>query len=84
MWLVPPFDSAHSWYIYSAALLEPQAAGTMTCYPSQSHYPDSEPVSSCPILIMPSARLGNDKYTLDLGTKTAIFGFEAMTFGFLV
>ena len=30
---VPTYDSAHSWRLYSAALLEQQAAGTMTCYP---------------------------------------------------
>ena len=39
-----------------------QAAGTMTCYPTQAHYPDTEPTSPCPIIIMPSARLGSDKY----------------------
>ena len=27
----------------------------MTCYPTQSHYPDAEPTSPCPILIMPRA-----------------------------
>ena len=34
----------------------------MTWYPTQSHYPDPRPTSSCPILIMASTRLGNDKY----------------------
>ena len=29
------------------------------CYPTQSHYPDTESISPCPILIMPSAGLGS-------------------------
>ena len=37
----------------------------MTWYPTQSHYPDTEPTSSCPILIMPSAWLGSTEYRLD-------------------
>ena len=32
------------------------------CYPNQLHYPDTEATSPCPILIMPRARLGRDKY----------------------
>ena len=56
-------DSAHSWRLYNAASLEHQA--TMTCYPAiailLSHYPDTEWTSPCPILIMPSARLGSEK-----------------------
>ena len=31
-------------------------------YPTQSHYPDTELASPCPILLMLSARLGSDKY----------------------
>ena len=55
-------DNAHSWYFCSAASLGCQAASTMTCYLMQSHYPDTEPTSPCPILIMPSTWLGSDKY----------------------
>ena len=33
----------------------------MTFYPTQSHY-RTEPTSPCPILMMPDARLGSDKY----------------------
>ena len=51
-------DSAHAWQLYNTASLELQAAGTMTCYPTQSYYP----TSPCPILIIPSARLGCEKY----------------------
>ena len=58
-------DSAHSWWLYSAAPLENQATRTMTQYPTQSHYPDTEPTSPCPILLMPSARLGSDTYQFD-------------------
>ena len=57
---VPTCDSAHSLWLYSTASLGHKA--TMTCYPTQSHYPDTEPTSPCPILIMPSAWLGSDKY----------------------
>ena len=49
---IPTCDSAHSWQLYSTASLDHQAAATMACYPTQSHYPDSP----CPILIMLSAR----------------------------
>ena len=31
----------------------------MTWYPTQSHYPETEPNSPCPILIMPSTWLGS-------------------------
>ena len=55
-------DSAHSWWLYRAAALGHQAAGTVTCYPTQSHYPTTEQTSPCPMLIMPSAGLGSDKY----------------------
>ena len=55
-------DSAYSWQLYSAAALEHQTAGTMTCYPTQSHYPDTEPTSYCPILIMPNTWLGSNSY----------------------
>ena len=54
-------DSVHSWQMYSAASLEHQAAGTMTCYPTPSHYADIEPTSPRPILILLSARLGRNK-----------------------
>ena len=32
---------------------------------THSHYPDTEPTSLCPILLMPSDRLGSDKYEFD-------------------
>ena len=35
-------DSAHSWLLNSDASLENQATDTMTCYPTQSHYPDTQ------------------------------------------
>ena len=50
-------------WLYSAASLGHQAASTMTCYPTHSYYHDIEPPTShCPIPIMLSARLGNNKY----------------------
>ena len=33
--------------------------------PSQSHYPDIEPTSPCPTLIMPNTWLGSDKYQFE-------------------
>ena len=40
----------------------PQATNTITYYPIQSFYPDTEPARPCPILIMLRARLDRDKY----------------------
>ena len=55
-------DSVHSWRFYSVAPLGHQATSTMIGYPTELHYPDTEPTSPCRILIMPSARLGSDNY----------------------
>ena len=55
-------NSARSSCLYSAAPLGEQAVSTMTWYPTQSYYPDTEPTSPCFILIMPSAWLWSDKY----------------------
>ena len=41
-----------------------QAANTLTWYPTQLHYPDSEPISPFPILIMLKTWLGNNKYQI--------------------
>ena len=53
------YDSVHSWWHYSAAPLGNQAISTRSWY--QSHYSDTKPTSSCPILIMPSIWLGSNK-----------------------
>ena len=50
----------NSCWLNSSAPLGDQAASTMTWY--QSHYPDTEPTSPYPILVMRSAWLGSDKY----------------------
>ena len=42
---VPTCDIAHSWRLYSAVSLEHQAPGTLTCSPTQLHYPDTEPTN---------------------------------------
>ena len=55
------WHSAHSWQLYSAASLGKQTTSSITWYPTQSHYPDTQPDSPCPTLIMPSTRLGTDK-----------------------
>ena len=41
--------------------IRPPATGSITCYPTQSHYPAMEWTSPCPILIMPSTRLASNK-----------------------
>ena len=48
--------------VCSAAPQGDQATGTMTGYPAESHYPDTELTSPCPILMIPSAQVGSDKY----------------------
>ena len=56
---VPPCDSIHSWRFYSAAsLADQEVTSTINWNYMQSHYSGTELTSPCPILIMPSARLG--------------------------
>ena len=63
-------DSAHSWWLYSAAPLENQAIDAMTQSSTHSHYsdteltspcPDTELTSPCPILLILS-QAGNCKH----------------------
>ena len=58
----PICDSVHSWRFYSAAPLGSHASITISCHPTQSHYADAEGTSPCPLLIMPCAWLGNEKF----------------------
>ena len=76
---IPTCDCVHSWQLYSAASLEHQATVTMTGYPTQLHYPDTEPTSPCTLLIMQSVILGSDMYQfysqwleLDQGSKIKV------------
>ena len=55
-------DSVHMWQLHSTAPLANLVASIMTQYPTQLHYSGSVLTSPCPILIIPSARLGSDKY----------------------
>ena len=59
---VPACASSPPFWLYSAAALGDLAASTVIRYPAQSYYPDSEPTIPCPILMMHSAWLGNNKY----------------------
>ena len=59
---VPTCHSTHSWQLYSVAPLRNQTGSTMTQYPVQSHYPDTEPTSPSPILLRPSTMLGSNKH----------------------
>ena len=73
---VPTCDSAHSWLRYSTTALGDQAASTMNWYHTQWHYPDTESTSHCPVLIMPSAWLGSDKYQVLTHCGLTLPGFE--------
>ena len=44
--------TVHSWRFYSGTPLGNQAISIVSCYPTQSHYPDTEPTTPFPILIM--------------------------------
>ena len=44
-------DSEHSWQLYSAAILGDQVTRSMTSYPIQSHYSDTDLTSPHRILI---------------------------------
>ena len=59
---VPTCDRTPSWQLYHAAPLGNQGIHTITWYPTQSPYPDTDPTSPFPILITPNAWLGSDKY----------------------
>ena len=47
---------------HSAVPLGDQAADTTPLYHIQSHYADISQTSPCPLLFIPSARLGSDMY----------------------
>ena len=64
---------------HSAIRLGDQAASNIIWYPTGSHYPDTEPPSLSPILIMSSIRIGSDRYQF----KSYRFGStSAQTCGF--
>ena len=69
--------TVHSWQLHSAA----QAAITMTWYPTQLHYPHTEPTSPHPILIMPSTWLWSNKLKWSnhgfVLTRVRTTGFES-------
>ena len=48
----------------------------MTWYPTQVHYPDTEPTSPCPVLIMLTTWLGNNAYQFDKSLDWLHHGFE--------
>ena len=48
--------------LYSAAPVRDQAAGVVTQHRTHSYYPNTALVSSCPILLLQSARLTSDEY----------------------
>ena len=55
-------DSMHSWRLHSAVSLGDHATSNSSWYLTQSNYPDTEPTSPCPALMMPSAWLVSDMY----------------------
>ena len=60
------------------ASLADQSTSTMIMiiYPTQSHYPDTNPTHRCPILVMLSPRLGNEKYKFGKSSDWIGFGFQ--------
>ena len=57
-------DYEHSVSLQGATPIGDHASGTIMRYPTQSHYPDTESISPYTFPVMPSARLGHDKYNL--------------------
>ena len=52
----------YSWWEVNCIHSISFACCIMTWYPTQLHYPDTEPITPCSTLIKPSARLGSTKY----------------------
>ena len=75
---VPTCDGTYSCQFYSATPVRDQGANTMTWYPTQSHYPDTEPTSTCPVLIIPNIWLGSDKHQFDKSLVWLDHWFESM------
>ena len=57
-------ERVHSWRFYSVPPVVDQATRTMIWYPTQSHYPDTESTSPCPILIIASIWQGSDEVSV--------------------
>ena len=60
--ILATFQIISEWVTTWNSALGNQAASTMTRYATQLYYPNSEPTSPCPALLMASARLGSDDY----------------------
>ena len=56
------YDNVHSWWVYSAGQLGNQAASSLTWYSTQSRCLDTKITSPNPISLIPSTKLGSDKY----------------------
>ena len=54
--------TAHTWWLDKAAPVRDQAADTMTQFPSQTYYPDTEEPNPCPMLVMLTIKQGGVKY----------------------
>ena len=48
-------DSACSWWLHCVSPPGDQVTSTLTLYPTQSYYHNTEPTSSCPNLLMPTS-----------------------------
>ena len=71
-WWVLTSDSAHLWWLYSTGPLGNQATRTMTWYPSQSHYPDTEPTGPSNVECLDRKRQVS---ILETGSEPMKFGF---------
>ena len=54
------------WCPLHALETRPQVSGTMTRYPTHTHYLDGDQTSPFPILLMPTIRLSSDMYAKSL------------------
>ena len=76
----PTCDSVHSSWLSSAAPVGDLAVDTMNWYLMQSDYPNAVLTSPCPILLIPSARLGSDEYQFYMSFVWLRLVFKSPTF----
>ena len=57
-------DIVHLWRRYSDVSPGDPDTSIITRFPTKSHNPDSELTSFCPVLLMPSSRLGSNRQML--------------------
>ena len=66
----------HWWWLYSTATLGNHGVVTMTWFPTQPYYPDTEVTNHCPPLFIRSVSLGNEKCLFNKIESTKILNPE--------